>query len=192
MIVEYIKVSFRFRKLCRELFSHLNLSVYKIPCLHYKFQRSIFFDWFRSKNSISENREIIEIQSKCCERARRVVIHSIFVPIFVLGPSALGMGESYLWQLKFKELTLQQKLFIICYQRLYVQRYITPVEPLKPRFYTILRFVYFLVVNNNKYLSYVVDSNLESANPITPVEPLKASLHDYIGISVYFVYFIFI
>ena len=34
---------------------------------------------------------------------------------------------------------------------------ITPVEPLKPRFYTILKFIYFLVVNNNKYLSHVVD-----------------------------------
>ena len=32
----------------------------------------------------------------------------------------------------------------------------------------------------------------ESAYPITPVEPLKASLYDYFGISVYFVYFIFI
>ena len=39
------------------------------------------------------------------ERATRVVIHSIFV----LGPSALGMGEIYLWQLKFKKLTLQRK-----------------------------------------------------------------------------------
>ena len=35
---------------------------------------------------------------------------------------------------------------------------ITAVEPLKPRFYTILKFVYFFVVNNNKYLSYVVDN----------------------------------
>ena len=32
----------------------------------------------------------------------------------------------------------------------------------------------------------------ESAFPITPVEPLKASLYDYFVISVYFVYFIFI
>ena len=30
----------------------------------------------------------------------------------------------------------------------------------------------------------------ESAYPITPVEPLKATLYDHIGISVYFVYFI--
>ena len=29
----------------------------------------------------------------------------------------------------------------------------------------------------------------ESAYPITPVEPLKPSLYDYFGISVYFVYF---
>ena len=35
-------------------------------------------------------------------------------------------------------------------------------------------------------------SNSESAYLITPVEPLKASLYDYFGISVYFVYLIFI
>ena len=35
-------------------------------------------------------------------------------------------------------------------------------------------------------------SNSESAYLITPVEPLKAILYDYFGISVYFVYFIFI
>ena len=33
------------------------------------------------------------------ERASRVVIHSLFV----LGPTALDMRESYLWQLKFKK-----------------------------------------------------------------------------------------
>ena len=32
-------------------------------------------------------------------------------------------------------------------------------------------------------------SYLVSAYPITPVEPFKASLYDYIGISVYFVLF---
>ena len=32
----------------------------------------------------------------------------------------------------------------------------------------------------------------ESACPIAPVEPLKAILYDYFGISVYSVYFIFI
>ena len=32
----------------------------------------------------------------------------------------------------------------------------------------------------------------KSAYPITPVEPLKASLYYYTGISVYFVYFIYI
>ena len=31
----------------------------------------------------------------------------------------------------------------------------------------------------------------ESAYPITPVEPLKATLYDHFGISVYFVYFMF-
>ena len=35
-------------------------------------------------------------------------------------------------------------------------------------------------------------SYLESAYSITPVEPLKAILYDKFGISVYFVYFIFI
>ena len=32
----------------------------------------------------------------------------------------------------------------------------------------------------------------ESAYPIIPVEPLKATLYDYLAMSVYFVYFIFI
>ena len=32
----------------------------------------------------------------------------------------------------------------------------------------------------------------DSTYPITPVEPLKAILYDYFGISVYFVYFIYI
>ena len=35
---------------------------------------------------------------------------------------------------------------------------ITPVEPLKPRFWDNSVFVYILVLNNNKYLSYVVDN----------------------------------
>ena len=35
--------------------------------------------------------------------------------------------------------------------------WITPVEPLRPVSGTILKFVHFLVVNNNMYLSYVVD-----------------------------------
>ena len=32
----------------------------------------------------------------------------------------------------------------------------------------------------------------ESTYPITPVEPLKATLYDYFGISLYFVYFTYI
>ena len=32
----------------------------------------------------------------------------------------------------------------------------------------------------------------ESAYPITPVEPLKATLYEHFGISVNFVYFIFV
>ena len=51
---------------------------------------------------------------------------------------------------------------------------ITPVEPLKPRFYTILKFVYFSVVNNNKYLLHVVDNIIFGIsvpdNPSTTVE----------------------
>ena len=35
---------------------------------------------------------------------------------------------------------------------------ITPVVTLKPRFWDNSVFVYILVVNNNKYLSYVVDN----------------------------------
>ena len=34
----------------------------------------------------------------------------------------------------------------------------TPVKPLNQVSGTILEFVYFLVINNNKYLSYVVDN----------------------------------
>ena len=41
--------------------------------------------------------------------ASLVVIHSIFV----LGPSALGMGKSYLRQWKFQELTLHKE-FLSC------------------------------------------------------------------------------
>ena len=56
---------------------------------------------------------------------------------------------------------------------------ITPVEPLDNLGSgTILKFVYFLVVNNNKYLPYVVDIIIFGINPITPVEPLKATLYN--------------
>ena len=48
---------------------------------------------------------MVQLAHNLNDRATRVVIHYIFV----LGPSALGMGESYLWQLKFKRLTLQRK-----------------------------------------------------------------------------------
>ena len=33
---------------------------------------------------------------------------------------------------------------------------ITPVERFKPRFVTVLKFLYFLLVNNHKYLPHVV------------------------------------
>ena len=86
-------------------------------------------------------------------RAKRVDIHSILV----LGPSALGKGENYLWEWKFRELTLRKfENLTISYSE--SASSITPVEPLKPRFYTILKFVYFLVVNNNKYSVHVVDN----------------------------------
>ena len=37
---------------------------------------------------------------------------------------------------------------------------ITTAEPLNHVYMTILKFVYFLFVNNDKYLSYVVDNNI--------------------------------
>ena len=86
----------------------------------------------------------------------RAVIHSIFV----LGPSDLGKSESYLWQLKFKELTLQQKYLSrdigtndirICTSN-YPSRTVEIVSG------TILKFIYFSVLNNNKYLPHVVDN----------------------------------
>ena len=70
---------------------------------------------------------------------------------------------------------------------------IIQVEQLKQRFWHNLKFVYYLVVNTtNIYHMLLTISYSESMYLITPVEPLKASLYDYFGISVYFVYFIFI
>ena len=44
----------------------------------------------------------------------------------------------------------------------------------------VLKFVYFLVVNNNNiYHMLLTLSYSESTYPITPVEPFKASLYDY-------------
>ena len=49
------------------------------------------------------------------------------------------------------------------------------------------------VVNNNKYLSHVVDNIIFRINmPYYPISSLKESLYDHFGISVYFVYIIFI
>ena len=53
------------------------------------------------------------------------------------------------------------------------------IEYAESEFRTI-EFVYFLVVNNNKYLSYIVDNTIFGISvPDYPVEPLKASLYDY-------------
>ena len=54
-----------------------------------------------------------------------------------------------------------------------------------------MKFVYFLVVNNNKYLSHVVDNIIFGINvPDYPTRTVES--YNYFGISVYFVYFIFI
>ena len=70
---------------------------------------------------------------------------------------------------------------------------ITLVEALKPRFWEILKSVHFLVVNNNKYLTYVVDNIIfgisEPDYPSRTVESKYLRLFCNLG---YFVYFIFI
>ena len=57
--------------------------------------------------------------------------------------------------MEFKELTLHENLTLSYSESV---SSITPIEPLKPHFYTILKFVYFLVINNTKYLVHVVDN----------------------------------
>ena len=44
---------------------------------------------------------------------------------------------------------------------------ITPVEPLKPHFYTILKFVYFLVVNNKNPFFLLTDFSRLGTDSIT-------------------------
>ena len=86
----------------------------------------------------------------------RVFINSIFV----LGPSALDKWESYLWQFKLKELTLQQKIFVrdIGINDIRVWTPNHPSRTVEIVSGTILKFIYFLVLNNNKYLPHVVDN----------------------------------
>ena len=70
---------------------------------------------------------------------------------------------------------------------------ITPVEPLKPHFYTILKFVYFLVVSNNKYLQHAVDNNIFGISVSDyPSRTLESKFLRLFCNLVYFVYFIFI
>ena len=123
-------------------------------------------------------------------RTSRVVIHSIFV----LGPSALGKSESYLWQLKFKELTLQQKYLSRDIGtndiRICSSNYPT-VEIVSG---TILKFVYFLIVNNNKYLPYVVDNIIFGISvPVYPSRTVESNtLRLYWNFSIFCLLYIHI
>ena len=69
---------------------------------------------------------------------------------------------------------------------------ITPVKPLKPCFWDNSAFVYFFVLKDNKYLQYVDNIIFGISLLNYPIRTVKATLYDYSGISVYFVYFIFI
>ena len=56
-----------------------------------------------------------------------------------------------------------------------------------------MRFVYFLVVNNNKYLAHVADNVIFAFSvPDYPSRIGDNNSLQYFGISVYFVHFIFI
>ena len=89
-------------------------------------------------------------------RYARIVIHSIFV----LGPSALGMGKVTSNNLNLRNLRYNEKFFHVMLplinRNLFQLHPITPVKLLKPRLWIIWKFVYYLVVNN-KYSSLVVD-----------------------------------
>ena len=64
---------------------------------------------------------------------------------------------------------------------------ITPIYLLKLRSGTILKFLYFLVVNNNNYSSLLLTISYSgSAYPIIPVELLKATLYDHFGLTILF------
>ena len=70
---------------------------------------------------------------------------------------------------------------------------ITPVEPLKPRYWNNSEFVYFLVVNNNKYLPHVVDNIIFGISvPDYPSRTVESKSLRLLCNLVYFVYFIFI
>ena len=71
---------------------------------------------------------------------------------------------------------------------------ITPVEPLKPRFWHNFELCLLFSRKQQQIFCHMLLTlpYSESAYPITPVETLKAILYHYFGISVYFVYFMFI
>ena len=65
---------------------------------------------------------------------------------------------------------------------------ITPVEPLRLRFWGNSEIACYIVVNNNKYLSYVVDDIILGISAlITQVEPLKPRFWDNSEIICYLV-----
>ena len=67
------------------------------------------------------------------------------------------------------------------------------VEPLKPRFHRILEFIYFLVVNNDKYLSYVVDNIIFKISvPDYPSRTVESKSLQLFCNLVYSIYIIFI
>ena len=82
--------------------------------------------------------------------------------LLVLGPSALGKVENYLWQWKFKELRYTEEILDdvgINNLRISVTDYSSIILK-RDASGTILKFVYFLVVNNNKYFLYIVDNTI--------------------------------
>ena len=82
-------------------------------------------------------------------RATRVVIHSYLYS--GLQPSVrrkITSDNGNLRNLRYNKNICYMILELITLESAHP---IIQVEPLKPRFYTIMKFVYILVVNNNKY-----------------------------------------
>ena len=70
---------------------------------------------------------------------------------------------------------------------------ITPEVTLKPRFWDNSVFVYIIVINNNKYLSYVVDNIIFGISvPDYPSRTVESKSLRLLCNLVYSVYFIFI